>query len=318
MGVAGAFGRDHLRLLRGRLFLQGRDAGRRRSSAWCRSRPARPTRAIPASRAASPTATPPIATASPRPWCGTRSPIPGASCPGRRRSAPPPSASAPSRPPRARRGGRHRVLALHQRGGLPGPEAGAGRLRQQQRRHLRPRLPLAHRLRPEGHGGHLGRHAGLRLGGGGRRDPGHRRQPDRRPPGVRLAHEAPPRGPARSSSSWTRAASTSCETPHVAADFHLQLRPGSNVALLNAFAHVVVTEGLVDEDYVRARCDLGDFEVWARFVADPRHAPEESAERDRRAGRRRCGPRRGSTRRAARRRSTTGSASPSTARARPP
>ncbi len=67
-------------------------------------------------------------------------------------------------------------------------------------------------------------------------------------------------------------------TPHVAADFHLQLRPGSNVALLNAFAHVAVTEGLVDEDYVRARCDLGDFEVWARFVADPRHSPEESAE----------------------------------------
>ena len=67
-------------------------------------------------------------------------------------------------------------------------------------------------------------------------------------------------------------------TPHVAAELHLQLRPGSNVALLNALAHVVVTEGLVDEAYVRARCDLGDFEVWARFIADPRHAPEASAD----------------------------------------
>ena len=67
-------------------------------------------------------------------------------------------------------------------------------------------------------------------------------------------------------------------TPHVAAEFHLQLRPGSNVALLNAMAHVVVTEGLVDEGYVRARCDLGDFEVWARFIADSRHAPEVSAD----------------------------------------
>ena len=46
---------------------------------------------------------------------------------------------------------RHHLLALHQRRDLPGAEAGARRLRQQQRRHLRPRLPLAHRLRPEDH-----------------------------------------------------------------------------------------------------------------------------------------------------------------------
>ena len=65
-------------------------------------------------------------------------------------------------------------------------------------------------------------------------------------------------------------------SPHVAAEHHLQLKPGSNVALLNAFAHVVVTEGLVNEDYVKARCDLRDFEVWARFVADERHSPEAS------------------------------------------
>ncbi len=39
-------------------------------------------------------------------------------------------------------------------------------------------------------------------------------------------------------------------------------------------AHVVVTEGLVDEAFVRGRCDLADFEVWARFIADERHAPE--------------------------------------------
>ena len=65
-------------------------------------------------------------------------------------------------------------------------------------------------------------------------------------------------------------------SPHVAADHHLQLKPGSNVALLNAMAHVVVTEGLVDEAYVRARCDLRDFEIWARFVADTRHSPEAS------------------------------------------
>ena len=37
---------------------------------------------------------------------------------------------------------------------------------------------------------------------------------------------------------------------------------------------MVVTEGLVDEAYVRERCDLDAFEFWARFIADERHAPE--------------------------------------------
>jgi formate dehydrogenase major subunit len=46
------------------------------------------------------------------------------------------------------------------------------------------------------------------------------------------------------------------------------------VALINSLAHVVVTENLVDEDFVRARCELPSFEKWRRFVADPRHSPE--------------------------------------------
>jgi formate dehydrogenase major subunit len=62
--------------------------------------------------------------------------------------------------------------------------------------------------------------------------------------------------------------------PHVQADYHLQLLPGTNVAIINAMAHVVVTEGLVDEAYVRERCELADFESWARFIADERHSPE--------------------------------------------
>ncbi len=63
-------------------------------------------------------------------------------------------------------------------------------------------------------------------------------------------------------------------SPHVAADYHLPLKPGTNVAMINALAHVIVTEGLINEDYVRERCDLDDFEVWARFIADERHSPE--------------------------------------------
>ncbi|MCJ2080814.1 formate dehydrogenase subunit alpha [Methylobacterium sp. J-090] len=64
------------------------------------------------------------------------------------------------------------------------------------------------------------------------------------------------------------------KSPHVEADFHLPLKPGSNVAFINSMAHVIVTEGLIDEAYIRERCDLGDFEAWARFVADERHSPE--------------------------------------------
>ena len=40
-------------------------------------------------------------------------------------------------------------------------------------------------------------------------------------------------------------------TPHIEAAHHLQLLPGTNVAVVNALAHVVVTEGLVDHEFVR-------------------------------------------------------------------
>ncbi len=63
--------------------------------------------------------------------------------------------------------------------------------------------------------------------------------------------------------------------PHVEAQYHLPLRPGTNVAMLDAMAHVVVTEGLVDEPYVRARCEWDAFQDWAAFVAEPRNSPEE-------------------------------------------
>ena len=64
------------------------------------------------------------------------------------------------------------------------------------------------------------------------------------------------------------------KSPHVKASYHLPLLPGSNVAMINALAHVIVTEGLVDEAFVRERCDLADFETWARFIAGEENAPE--------------------------------------------
>jgi formate dehydrogenase major subunit len=63
-------------------------------------------------------------------------------------------------------------------------------------------------------------------------------------------------------------------TPHVQADHHLKLRPGTNVALINSLAHVVVTEGLVNEAFVRERCDMESFNRWRTFVATPEHSPE--------------------------------------------
>ena len=62
--------------------------------------------------------------------------------------------------------------------------------------------------------------------------------------------------------------------PHVEAAYHLPLRPGTNVAVMTSLAHVIVTENLIDEDFVRERCELDAFSDWARFVAEPRHSPE--------------------------------------------
>ncbi len=62
--------------------------------------------------------------------------------------------------------------------------------------------------------------------------------------------------------------------PHISATHHLALTPGTNVAVLNALAHVIVTEGLVDEAFVRDRCDLAAFQAWAAFIADPVNSPE--------------------------------------------
>jgi formate dehydrogenase major subunit len=64
------------------------------------------------------------------------------------------------------------------------------------------------------------------------------------------------------------------KSPHVRADYHLPLHPGTNVAIINALAHVVVTEGLMNEEYVKDRCDLAAFEQWRNFAAEQRNSPE--------------------------------------------
>jgi formate dehydrogenase major subunit len=64
------------------------------------------------------------------------------------------------------------------------------------------------------------------------------------------------------------------KSAHVEASHHLALRPGTNVAVVTALAHVIVTEKLYDEAFIRERCDWDEFEDYAEFVSDVRHSPE--------------------------------------------
>jgi formate dehydrogenase major subunit len=66
-------------------------------------------------------------------------------------------------------------------------------------------------------------------------------------------------------------------TPHIEAAYHLPLRPGTNVAVLTAIAHVIVTEGLFNENFVRERCDWDEFQDWVESVSHARNSPDEVA-----------------------------------------
>ena len=64
------------------------------------------------------------------------------------------------------------------------------------------------------------------------------------------------------------------QSPHIKAEYHLALKPGTNVAMITALAHVVVTEGLLAQDYVVERCEDKSFGEWRDFVARPENSPE--------------------------------------------
>ena len=67
------------------------------------------------------------------------------------------------------------------------------------------------------------------------------------------------------------------DAPHVKADYHLQLKPGTNVAIITSLAHVVVDEGLLAQAYIAERCDDKSFQQWRDFVARPDNSPEAMA-----------------------------------------
>ena len=64
------------------------------------------------------------------------------------------------------------------------------------------------------------------------------------------------------------------ESPHIKADFHLPILPGSNVPLINAFSHVAVVENLIDHDYIKNRCEEAAFNDWVEFIKDNSNSPE--------------------------------------------
>ncbi|NWO54954.1 formate dehydrogenase subunit alpha [Chromohalobacter israelensis] len=64
------------------------------------------------------------------------------------------------------------------------------------------------------------------------------------------------------------------KTPHGSRTLHLPLKPGTNVALVNSLAHVVVTEGLEDKDFIETRCETEAYRAWRDFISEARNSPE--------------------------------------------
>ncbi len=63
-------------------------------------------------------------------------------------------------------------------------------------------------------------------------------------------------------------------SPHIRADHHLAVRPGGNVALINAMAHVIVTEGLAADDFIASRCEFEAYRHWREFIGKEENSPE--------------------------------------------
>ena len=61
---------------------------------------------------------------------------------------------------------------------------------------------------------------------------------------------------------------------HIEADYHLQVRPGTNVALMNSLSHAILAEGLEDTAFVADRCEKEAYEDWRNFVLDEQNSPE--------------------------------------------
>ncbi len=68
------------------------------------------------------------------------------------------------------------------------------------------------------------------------------------------------------------------KTPHLNEAIHLQLRPGTNVALINALAHVIMRDNLQNDTFIDERCDSEAFVKWKAFISEERNSPQATAE----------------------------------------
>lgn len=66
------------------------------------------------------------------------------------------------------------------------------------------------------------------------------------------------------------------KTPHLKDAIHLPLRPGTNVALINALAHTVMSEGLQDQAFIDHRCDTEAFKRWQSFIQDDANSADSA------------------------------------------
>ena len=68
------------------------------------------------------------------------------------------------------------------------------------------------------------------------------------------------------------------KSAHINADYHIPLQPGTNVAILNAMAHVIVKNDLQNKEFIKERCDSTLFNNWVEFIKQPQNSPEVVAE----------------------------------------
>ena len=64
-------------------------------------------------------------------------------------------------------------------------------------------------------------------------------------------------------------------TAHIQENYHLAIKPGTNVAIINAIAHVIMSEGLEDKDFISQRTD--EYHAWREFILDEVNSPETNA-----------------------------------------
>ncbi|MFC7298120.1 formate dehydrogenase subunit alpha [Herminiimonas aquatilis] len=64
------------------------------------------------------------------------------------------------------------------------------------------------------------------------------------------------------------------KSPHVQADYHLKLMPGTNVAIVNALAYVILSEKLHKPEFIAERCETASFAEWEHFILQEENSPE--------------------------------------------